>query len=223
MKNYIIFIVFAVIVSTSCEENKSNKYTNSDEITDIDGNIYKTIKIGNQVWMAENLRVTHFRNGNLIPNVYNNTWMDITAGAYTKYNNDDNIIATYGLLYNWFAIADSRNLAPVGWHIPSDEEWQELIDFLGGSGISGGKLKESDTTHWDNPNIGATNESGFTALPGGRCDGDFYFLNSHGYFWAATDFDSVSAWVRILEHSSAKVYRFSYVKQTGLSVRCIKD
>ena len=148
-------------------------------VTDIDGNTYQTVKIGDQWWMAENLKVTCYRNGDAIPNITDGTtWASLSTGAYCEYNNDINNVATYGRLYNWYAVTDSRNIAPAGWHVPSDAEWKQLEMYLGMSQSEadatgwrgtdeGGKLKEVGTMHWNSPNTGATNESGFTALPGG--------------------------------------------------------
>jgi len=152
-------------------------------VTDIDGNCYRTVTIGTQVWMAENLKVTHDCNGEAIPNVTDGaTWAGLTAGAYCEYNNDVNNVATYGRLNNWYAVADSRNISPAGWHVASDAEWQTLSIFLGGDAIAGGKMKETGTTHWYSPNTGATNESGFSALPGGyRASGNGPYENM-GYY-----------------------------------------
>ena len=153
-------------------------------MTDIDGNTYTTVKIGDQWWMAENLKVTHYRNGEEIPNITDNTeWANLTSGAYCDYDNNPNNVATYGRLYNWYSIEDSRDLAPDGWHVPSRDEWQTMIEYLGGDGIAGGKLKESGTEHWLSPNEGATNESGFSALPSGM-RGDnahFYSINEFAF------------------------------------------
>jgi len=137
-------------------------------VTDIDGNVYQTVKIGNQWWMMENLKVTSYRNGEAIPNVTDTTeWYNLTTGAYCYYDNDAYNTTIYGRLYNWYSINDSRSIAPTGWHVPTDEEWTTVINYLGGESVAGGKLKENGTTHWTSPNNGATNESGFSALPGG--------------------------------------------------------
>lgn len=198
----------------------------SGTVTDIDGNVYQTVTIGTQVWMAENLKVTHYRNGDAIPNVTDNgTWSGLTTGAYCAYNNDENNVATYGRLYNWYAVADSRNIAPAGWHVPTDEEWQTLVDYLGGSSVAGGKLKETGTAHWNSPNEGATNESGFTALPGGyRYDsGLFVNMGDYAYFWSSTEYSSYFAWYRYLSFSHSQVGRTNLIKRLGFSVRCVRD
>ena len=210
----------------------------SATVTDIDGNVYQTVTIGDQVWMAENLKVTHYRNGDPIPNVTDSTeWVGLSTGAYCNYNNDDAYVGTYGRLYNWYAVGDSRNIAPAGWHVPSDEEWKQLEMYLGMSQTEadergdrgtdeGGKMKESGTSHWNSPNTGATNESGFSALPGGRrvcgSDGCFGSMGNHGYFWSSTEYYS-SAWERSLHYYGAWVSRGSFYKRSGFSVRCVKD
>ena len=121
--------------------------------------------------MAENLKVSHYRNGDAIPNVADKAfWASLTSGACCDYDSGTGDAETYGRLYNWYAVNDRRNIAPEGWHVPSDAEWQILIDDLGGDSVAGGKLKEGGTTHWQSPNTGASNETGFSSLPGGFCD-----------------------------------------------------
>jgi len=208
------------------ESDYSNEIDDPRHIIDFDGNVYNTVKIGNQVWMAENLKVTHYRNGDPIPNVTNNTqWSGLTTGAYCNYDNDPNNAITYGRLYNWYAVAESRNLAPIGWHVPSDTEWQILIDYLGGAAVAGGKLKESGTTRWISPNTGATNESGFTALPGGYRDSNSGFndLGNDTDFWSSTEGNSDSAWSRELLYNLASIYRFISSRRYGFSVRLVRD
>ncbi len=195
-------------------------------VTDIDGNIYQTVKIGDQWWMAENLKVTHYRNGDAIPKVTDaDQWFILNTGAYCIYNNDINNADTYGNLYNWYAVNDSRNIAPSGWHMPSNAEWQTLIDYLGGESVTGGKLKETGTTHWDSPNKGATNESGFAALPGGyRYDnGFFYSLGGFANFWSSSELDSGYAWYQRLYYDITDVGHVSYSKKGGFSVRLVRD
>ncbi len=206
-------------------------------VTDYDGNIYQTVKIGDQWWMAENLKVTHYRNGDPIPNINDDaTWANLTTGAYCSYNNDSANAETYGFLYNWFAEDDSRGLAPEGWHVPSDTEWKQLEMYLGMSPAEadatgwrgtneGGKLKETDTVHWCFPNAGATNESGFTALPGGsrNHEGSFSDMCGNGIFWSSTEFDGNYAWCRYLMLSDSQVLRVYDWVEFGNSVRCIKD
>ena len=170
-------------------------------MTDIEGNIYKTIKIGNQWWMAENLKVTHYRNGDSIPNLTDSfLWFQITTGAFCNYGNDENNVALYGRLYNWFAVGDSRNIAPDGWHVPSDAEWQTLVDYLGGETVAGGKMKEAGLEHWFYPNEGATNESNFNALPsGGRVNlTEDKHMGDYTSFWSMTKCEDKFAYIRLL-------------------------
>jgi uncharacterized protein (TIGR02145 family) len=210
-------------------------------VTDIDGNVYQTVTIGTQVWMAENLKVTHYRNGDTIPNeTVDGVWETLTTGAFCDYGNDSSNVATYGRLYNWFAATDSRNIAPEGWHVPSDSEMKVLEMYIGVSQASadsiwwhgsnqGGKLKESGLAHWANPNVGATNSSGFSALPAGfrGYDGDFNgSLKTVAYFWQTTEYvsyDNSSSYVRQLHFAYAQINRSGCIKQDGFSIRCIKD
>ncbi len=205
---------------------KSGPEPDCGTITDVDGNVYQTITIGNQVWMAENLKVTHYRNGDPIPNVTgSSSWSDLSTGAFCEYGNDINNVATYGRLYNWYAVNDSRNIAPSGWHVPSDAEWQTLVDYLGGANIAGVKMKEAGTVHWNSPNLGATNESGFSALPGGHRNtgGSFLERDLHAYFWSSTEFNSYASWDRAMSYLTSQVYQYYYDKRYGFSVRCVKD
>jgi uncharacterized protein (TIGR02145 family) len=196
-------------------------------LTDIDGNFYKTITIGTQTWMAENLRTTHYRNGNPIPTGIS-AWEVTATGAYSNYNYsiDKDIIATYGRLYNWYAVSDSRFIAPEGWHIPSDAEWTTLMTYLGGDGLAGGKLKEAGMTHWTPNNAGATNESGFTALPAGLQypDGMHVNIGTGTVWWSSTTISSleVSRWYPFSEYPNLNSHSDPY-KEWGFSVRCIKD
>ena len=198
-------------------------------MTDIEGNEYKTIAIGTQTWMAENLKTTKYRNGDPIPNVIDNAaWAALATGAFCWYNNDAATYkATYGALYNWYAVADIRNIAPTGWHVPTNAEWTTLTDYLGGEGIAGGKLKESGSSHWYSPNYGATNITGFTALPGGyRYDsvGIFYYVEYNVHWWTSTARNASFAWYRALYYNGSNVDRYSdFHEPYGFSVRCVRD
>ncbi len=206
-------------------------------VVDIDGNTYKTIKIGDQWWMAENLRVTHFGNGEAIPNITDNsTWIGLSTPAYCEFNNNIENLITYGCLYNWYAVNDIRGIAPSGWHVPTDEEWKQLEMYLGMSQADadligyrgndeGGKLKESGTIHWFSPNTGATNESGFTALPGGSrsSDGTYSNLGSNAGFWSSTEYVSQDCWFRYLYFHLSGINHSYDNKRSGFSVRCVKD
>jgi uncharacterized protein (TIGR02145 family) len=200
---------------------------NAETFTDIDGNLYKTVKINNQIWMAENLYVNRFCNGEPIPEARSNEeWSEAhqhEKPACCYYNNDPETGKIYGHLYNWFAIKDSRGLAPEGWHIPTDEEWQKLVSYLGGNSSAGGKMKESGTIYWRSPNTGATNDSRFFALPGGHREtgGSFRFLNYMAFFYCANgDFDKYSY---SLNYNSSAITRYDYWYINGFSVRCVKD
>lgn len=197
-----------------------------DTVADIDANVYSTITIGAQVWMKENLKTTHYRNGDVIPNITGvSAWVGLTTGAYCNYNNDNTIVATYGRLYNWYTIADDRNICPVGWHVPSKTEWDTMIDHLGGTSVAGGKMKETGTFHWENPNTGATNSSGFSALPGGQraSDGSFGDLKHYGIFSIATEKNNTEVWSPSLYYESSQAYNYYDSKKSGFSVRCLKD
>jgi uncharacterized protein (TIGR02145 family) len=205
---------------------KTDSGAQTGTVTDIDGNVYLTIKIGNQWWMAENLKVTHYRNGDAITNITDGTtWDGLATGAYCEYDNNVANVATYGRLYNWYAVNDSRNMVPTGWHVPTDVEWQTLVDYLGGDAVAGGKMKEAGTAHWISPNTDATNESGFSGLPGGyrAGSGNDYNLGGYAYIWSSTEGSSYYAWSRDLDYSNSEVYRIGSNKHFGFSVRCIKD
>ena len=199
----------------------------SQTVSDFDGNTYNTITIGSQTWLKENLKVTHYNNGDTIPNVKDNAaWAALSTDAYCHYNNNANNTSTYGLLYNFYTVIDSRKLCPTGWHIPSDVEWTQLSTFLGGATIAGGKMKEIGNTHWLNPNIGATNSSGFSGLPAGlssSTDGNFGYQTEGSGFWSNTQLNTNEAWDRFLVYGDAQLDRFNQNKKTGYSVRCVKD
>lgn len=182
-----------------------------DSLIDYDGNTYGVVKIGEQCWMAENLRVTHYADSTPIPHVTGVTnWdtLDVSDKAYCYYDDDSVTNAeTYGALYTWAAAMNGaassnsipssvQGVCPDGWHLPSDAEWTELTDYLGGESIAGGKLKETGTTHWHSPNTGATNETGFTALPGGDrvSDGSFHYVGGLGFWWSATESSATDTW-----------------------------
>ncbi len=226
--NIKIFLIILFLFCLSGCKNGSLKpeyFFLNEKVKDIDGNIYHTVNIGTQTWLVENLRVKHYANGDEIPNIVDSTeWINLATGAYCYYQNNTTANA-YGLLYNWFAVNDNRGLAPPGWHVASDSEWQTLTDFLGGRFVAGGKLKEADTLHWNPPNIGATNESGFSGLPGGYRSGigNFDFWGSYGYWWSDSESDSINAWARSLSFQSGYIQRQDVWKTLGVSVRCIKN
>jgi uncharacterized protein (TIGR02145 family) len=205
-------------------------------VKDVDGNTYNTVQIGTQCWTKENLRVTKYRDGTVIPldesggtagNGTGQTWSSRTTGARTVYGHNAANLATYGYLYNWYAVADSKGLCPSGWHVPSDSEWTNLTNYLGGEAVAGGKMKTTGTDYWNSPNIGATNESGFSALPGGgrNLGGSFISIRDFASFWSATEYDSGNAWYYYLYYSAGGVTRtyFNSTKSVGASVRCLRD
>jgi uncharacterized protein (TIGR02145 family) len=200
----------------------------TDSVIDFDSNIYHAVTIGTQVWTVENLKVTHYRNGDPIPHITDGSqWDNLTTGAYCNYDNNSNYVATYGQLYNWYAIDDNRNIAPDGWHIPNINEWQTLIDFLGGTDSAGIKMMEPGAEHWhwsmSNPPQ-STNESGFLALPGGQRMHNFNYHSQGDYtaFWSTTAYGSDAAWKCELVFEGA-ICDYLSDKRTGLSVRLIKD
>jgi uncharacterized protein (TIGR02145 family) len=195
-------------------------------VTDIDGNIYNSITIGTQVWMRENLKVTHYMNGEEIPRVTDATeWSKLTTGAYCNLNNEDLKVTTYGRLYNFYAVLDSNNLCPADWHVPTNNEWMILIGFLGGTDVAGGKMKETGTEHWSSPNTGASNSSGFTAVSAGsrNSKGGFEYFGSYGDWWTSTESDTSNGSHWGISNSSSNIYNVSFNKKYGFSVRCIRD
>jgi len=193
-------------------------------VSDIDGNSYKTIQIGTQTWMAENLKTTKYKDGSAIPDVTDNTaWGSLTTPGYCWYNNDAALYQNvYGALYNWYAVSTGK-LCPAGWHVPYDPEWTTLTTFLGGGSVAGGKLKETGITHW--ATSAATNESGFTALPGSYRDfsGQFNYIGSYGYYWSSTENPPDYAWGRLLFHNNTIITRGDAREKLGMAVRCLKD
>lgn len=195
-------------------------------VTDYDGNVYKTVAIGTQIWMAENLKTTHYRKGEIIPGITDDTqWSNLTSDAFCNYNNNAKNAKKYGLLYNWYAAADSLNICPAGWHVPTVNEWKKLEAYLGGVGLAGGKMKEAGTKHWMKPNTKADNSSGFTGLPGGfrNTNGTFDAIGNNGQFWSSTMFSVTSAWHRNMYYNVGFVDNVYGYKTDGFSVRCMKD
>jgi len=201
-------------------------------VTDIEGNVYITVTIGTQVWMAENLKTTKFNNGTTIPQVTGaTTWSNLTSPGYCWNLYNDYYKEPYRALYNWYTI-NTGNLCPTGWHVPTDAEWTILISYLGGQNEAGGKLKEIGTTHWHSPNTGATNETGFTALPGGYQStyyGTFMNIGKSSIWWSTTEYSSnsmypsTSAYYLELYYTLSSSNSIFSDKKFGQSVRCIKD
>jgi len=198
----------------------------SCQYTDIDGNIYSSVIIGDQKWLGENLVVTNYQNGEPIPTGFSNTeWSELSTGAYSYMADDPVYAEIFGNLYNWFAVDDSRGICPEGWHVPTDGEWQQMIDYLGGDDLAGGKLKEAGFAHWLEPNEGATNESGFTALPGGGrgSHGGYGSFGNFGLFWTSTHNYGYGAWYQSLTSFGSGISRSHLALEAGHSVRCIQD
>ncbi len=196
-------------------------------MTDQDGNVYKTIVIGTQEWMAENLKASHYRNGDAISLVTSDSiWAGLSTGATCWYNNDSATYnCPYGKLYNWYAASDVRNLCPSGWHVPTDAEWTMLSNFLGGNGISGGKMKSTGSQYWLSPNVSADNSSGFSGLPGALRNnfGYYYSIGLNGHWWSSSQYSATDAWYYNLYHLIGNLNRTDYFKQSGYSVRCLRD
>ena len=211
-------------------------------VTLFDGHEYSSISIGNQVWMTENLQTTHYQNGDpIITGLTNNDWATTTSGAYSIYNDDAANIDSYGLLYNWYAVTDNRNICPAGWHVPSNDEWAILADYLisngygfGGNGIDIGKAM-AETSGWNESTITGTvgndqpgnNISGFSAVPAGfrNTNGLYEYAGSYAFWWSISESSvgSIDALLRFLQYSSDILGNTAYNKHKGLSVRCLMD
>jgi uncharacterized protein (TIGR02145 family) len=203
-------------------KSSENKLVSTQTVKDIDGNVYNTVIIGTQLWMTENLKTTRYRDGSPINNITDSTaWTNQTTGAYCWYDNSTSNKSTYGALYNYYAVDDSRNICPSGWHVPTDAEWTTLTDYLGGESAAGGKLKA--TKFW---NTGADNSSGFTAFLGGvraGALGIYFQINLEGYWWSGTESDATYAWTRVMIPNDSEIFRFDQDKGDGISVRCVYD
>lgn len=227
---------YATNVTGTGYGNQFNFTTRSDTILfnvnieygtmkDIDGNTYKTVQAGTQTWMAENLRTTHFNDGTPIAYIEDNILWDMNAtGAFCYYENDFSNKYLYGALYNWLTV-NTGSLCPAGWHVPSDQEWTILSAFTGGAQGAGSKLKETGIIHWSNPNTGAINETGFTALPGGYRlhNSGYYYIKSEGNWWSATGNTGEFAYYRSLSGIDQDMKALDGNRKNGYSVRCIKD
>ncbi len=202
--------------------------TQAQTITDIDGNTYNTITLGTQIWTKENLKTTRFSNGDLILTTSLPINNDSTSIFQWSYNQDSLNIPVYGSLYTWYAVTDSRNVCPTGWHVPSEAEWITLANFLGGDSIAGDKMKETGTAHWLNTSNLVTNSSGFTALPGGFRGNPTGFngITTKGTFWSSTPWGSNAfprAYTFSLQSTSSALHQSVSVANCGYSVRCVKD
>jgi uncharacterized protein (TIGR02145 family) len=219
--------VIAFFGQTGENDGMSVRCIKDNTVTDLDGNVYKSILIGSQTWMAENLKTTKYNNGTSIPLVTDTTsWSNLSTPAYCWYKNHEVNKDAFGALYNWYAV-NTGKLCPVAWHVPSDSEWTILTNYLGGESVAGGKLKESDTSYWYDPNTGATNETGFSARAGGyRFSSPSAFFTQLGYlgcWWSTTEIDKNWAYNLLMYFNSKKVQRLFITEGTGMSVRCVKD
>ncbi len=190
----------------------------------IAGAVTPSVTIGTQVWSLQNLAVSMYRNGDSIPQVADPTaWKNLTTGAWCYNNNDTSVGRVYGKLYNWFAVNDSRGLAPQGWHVPTDAEWTTLVTFLGGEAVAGSTMKT--ITGWNPPNAGATNSSGFTGLAAGyRYDnGSYVVAGNDAVWWTSTELTADVAWLYELSYFNTKAFRSKFYKKSGYSVRLVKD
>ena len=246
LKSKLFFYTLCILVITniSCKKKTETPVQETGTVTDIDNNTYKTVKIGNQWWMAENLKVTKYRNGWPIQQVTetdpDSVWAQEKKGTYCKYDYDDTKAAKYGLLYNWYVVTDTNNIAPAGWHIPSDDEWKTLEMYLGMSqgdadnvkwrGLDeGDKLKVQAPNDWTTyGSVWGSNASGFTALAGccrlfNATWGDPGTSNT-GFWWSSTIHTSDNeAWYRYLDYKNSNVFRYHGSKNYGMSIRCVKD
>jgi uncharacterized protein (TIGR02145 family) len=197
----------------------------TNSLKDIDGNVYKTVTVGSQVWMASDLKTTRYNDGTPIPLVTDyDAWAVLSTPAYSWYNNEITNRESYGALYNYFAV-NTNKLCPKGWHVPSDEEWTTLRTNLGGLLLAGGKLKEEGTVHWKSPNASATNESGFTALPGGfrSYNGSFNYMGISGYWWSSTTSSPSTVYFWNLRYKYGYVYKSVSNMTNGFCIRCMMD
>lgn len=234
------FTVLILLLAISCKKENSisqslavNSNSSAEELlTNIDGAAAAPVKIGTQKWMATNLNVTRYRNGDKIPQVKDSaTWATLTTGAWCYYKNDPANGATYGKLYNWYAVNDIRGLAPVGYHIPTDGEWAVLSAFLGSDSVAGAKMKSTGTIEtatglWHSPNTNATNSTGFTGLPGGYRNNNaiFYYIGFNGYWWSSTENENnIDAFYRNVSYDNSYLFKTFLNKGYGYSVRCVKD
>lgn len=216
-------------IGATLKSNGTNSYWDNFSasiiVQDQSGNVYNTIAIGTQIWFRDNLRTKKYRSGALIP-VKTNADTSTLVGQMYYYNNDSlTNYSVYGALYNWKATQNSDSLCPIGWHVPTDAEWTTLTTYLGGESVAGGKMKSIGTNYWNSPNTNATNETGFSALPGGYRldDGSFYDIRNYAVFWSATENSSYNAWYRLLNFNNGSVTRTNYFKSLGASVRCLKN
>lgn len=225
-KIFAYVLIFSVL--TACSSVPGAK-ENGIQLSDIDGNVYAAVQIGEQLWMAEDLMTTHYSDGSPIPLVENyDEWANLSLPAYSWYNNDSANAANFGILYNWYAV-ESGKLCPEGWHVPSDEDWIALESAVGGAEIAGGALKETGLELWKTPNTEASNEGGFSARPGGyrSYNGTFNLMRTSGYWWSSSQKSwygsAPKALYRYMRYDDRALARHIAEKTNGFSVRCVKN
>jgi len=232
---YLTVMTSALLMLYGCKESPEE----TESVTDTEGNTYGTMLIGDQVWMTENLRTIAFRDGSWMLTDLHEDYEWASAGAacaiYPYYDiegftSESDVLNAYGLLYNWQAVTDSRGLCPVGWRVPTDEDWAKLVENLGGEDVAGGKLKSTRTEptghpRWSSPNTGATDNYGFSALPAGyrTSIGEFMWVGYGTYFWSSSQFDATFAVVRYIDYESASFEEYYKNKKSGYPVRCVKE
>jgi|NGEPerStandDraft_6_1074524.scaffolds.fasta_scaffold13626_3 uncharacterized protein (TIGR02145 family) len=225
----LVCFVIGIAIIDSCKKPHT-----PTTIYDIDGNVYNIVTIGSQLWMGEDLKTTKYNDGTAIPLVTTplSDWAALSTPAYCWYGNDTATYSDYGALYNWFALDassnGSKNVCPAGWHVPAEIEWETLITNIGDVSVAGGLLKETGTKHWITPNTGATNKTGFTAIPGGErvyTDGGFAEIGTNSYHWSSTEdeYNSAMGWGQNISNTSGSIINNGYPKTSGVSVRCLKN
>ena len=233
MKKIVIVVLGVFLYSCSTKTENNIDWTNlhvvGNDVTDYDGNVYNTVVINgsNQTWTTSNLNVSHYRNGDVIPQVTDDLqWATLTTGAWCYYNNDPATAEIYGKMYNWYAIKDSRGLAPAGYHIPTDTEWSNLVAAIGGESVAGQRMKDLGDS-WNETISPATNTTGYSGLPGGYrySNGTFSLKGSKGLWWSSTIAESASSWswARYLDKNNSNLSKKYYNNKIGLSVRCVKN
>jgi len=223
ISTYLLLVISLLLLVNGCRKKEEE----AKEIKDGDGNVYTSVTIGTQVWLDENLKTSKYNDGTNIPLVSDNTqWKDLSSPAYCWYNNDEAAYKdVYGALYNWYAV-NTGKLCPAGWHVPTNGEMETLVDYLGGNLVAGGKLKETGTSHWNSPNGGATDQYGFSALPGGyrNYSTSFADIKAYGAWWNITENNATNAYINISHYSDGNLNYNDYVnKKNGYSIRCLKD
>jgi uncharacterized protein (TIGR02145 family) len=226
---FLASVISGLTLNFGCKKDKPGEIKitfNPGAGVTFDGYNYRTIILGNgQEWMAENLRTETYANGDSIPNITDSSqWANLNTGAWVHNNNDSQYENPYGKLYNWYTIADSRNVCPNGWHVPTDAEWTVLSNYLGGDAVAGGKMKSTETQYWQSPNTDASDESGFSGLPGGiRGNGGVIPVGTSGHWWSSTEFGTNVAFSNSLYYRIGNLVRSGNPKTNGFSVRCLRD